>query len=98
MVFDATIEHEWHMFSQFTPEGGSLPTVFNFKNAKGNFELIGKTKESPYKKVYCDIFEVDEYYFANTAQFKQIIKITNSNLKEIKVDVLSLFLNGKKQL
>jgi thiol:disulfide interchange protein len=87
LVFDAVIEHEWHMFSQFTPDGGSLPTVFQFKNAKGNFELIGKTKESPYKKVYSDVFEVDEYMFENKAQFKQIVKITNPNVKSISVYV-----------
>ncbi|KGO87157.1 protein-disulfide reductase DsbD family protein [Flavobacterium suncheonense] len=87
LVFDASIEHEWHMFSQFTPEGGSLPTVFEYKNAKGNFELVGKTKESPYKKVYSDIFEVDEYMFEGKAQFKQTVKITNPNLKSISVYV-----------
>ncbi|TDR25433.1 protein-disulfide reductase DsbD family protein [Flavobacterium cheniae] len=87
LVMDATIENEWHMYSQFTPENGPLPTVFNYKNAKGNFDLVGKTKESPYKKVYNDIFEVDEYYFAKTAQFKQIIKVTNTKLKEVKVYV-----------
>ncbi len=87
LVMDATIENEWHMYSQFTPENGPLPTVFDYKNAKGNFDLVGKTKESPYKKVYNDIFEVDEYYFAKTAQFKQVIKVTNPKLKEVKVYV-----------
>ncbi len=87
LVMDATIENEWHMYSQFTPENGPLPTVFDYKNAKGNYDLVGKTKESPYKKVYNDIFEVDEYYFAKTAQFKQIIKVTNPKLKEVKVYV-----------
>jgi thiol:disulfide interchange protein DsbD len=87
LVMDATIENEWHMYSQFTPENGPLPTVFDYKNSKGNFDLVGKTKESPYKKVYNDIFEVDEYYFAKTAQFKQIIKVTNPKVKEVKVYV-----------
>ena len=87
LVMDATIENEWHMYSQFTPENGPLPTVFDYKNAKGNFDLIGKTKESPYKKVFNDIFEVDEYYFAKTAQFKQVIKVTNPKVKEVKVYV-----------
>jgi len=87
LVMDATIENEWHMYSQFTPENGPLPTVFDYKNAKGNYSLVGKTKESAYKKVYNDIFEVDEYYFAKTAQFKQIIKVTNPKLKEVKVYV-----------
>ncbi len=87
LIMDATIENEWHMYSQFTPENGPLPTVFDYKNAKGNFDLVGKTKESPYKKVYNDIFEVDEYYFAKTAQFKQIIKVINPKVKEVKVYV-----------
>ena len=87
LIMDATIENEWHMFSQYTPDGGSLPTVFNYKNQKGNYQLVGKTTESKYKKVYNDIFEVDEYMFENTAQFKQTVKITNANLKEIKVYV-----------
>lgn len=87
LIMDATIENEWHMYSQFTPDGGALPTVFDFKNTKGNYTLVGKTKESPYKKVFNDIFEVDEYYFAKTAQFKQVIKVTNTKLKEVKVYV-----------
>ena len=87
LVMEATIENEWHMYSQYTPDGGALPTVFNFKNAKGNYTLVGKTKESAYKKVFNDIFEVDEYYFAKTAQFKQVIKVTNTKLKEVKVYV-----------
>ncbi|ESU28268.1 thiol:disulfide interchange protein DsbD [Flavobacterium limnosediminis JC2902] len=87
LVFDAVIDHEWHMFSQFTPEGGSLPTVFQFKNAKGNYELVGKTKESPYKKVYSDVFEVDEYMFENKAQFRQTIKVINPNAKSVAVYV-----------
>jgi thiol:disulfide interchange protein DsbD len=87
LVMEATIENEWHMYSQYTPDGGALPTVFTFKNTKGNYSVVGKTKESPYKKVFNDIFEVDEYYFAKTAQFKQLIKVTNPKLKEVKVFV-----------
>lgn len=87
ITFNATIEPEWHMFSQFTPDGGSLPTVFTFKNAKGNYQLVGKTIESPYKKVYSDVFEVDEYLFENKAQFKQTVKITNPKNNSVKVFV-----------
>ncbi|BCY29025.1 protein-disulfide reductase DsbD family protein [Flavobacterium okayamense] len=87
LVMEAAIEPHWHMFSQFTPDGGSLPSVFEYKNAKGNFELVGKTTESKYEKVYNDIFEVDEYIFENKATFKQKVKVTNSTLKEIKVYV-----------
>lgn len=87
LIMEATIENEWHMYSQYTPDGGAQPLEFSFKDAKNNFALVGKTIESPYKKVFNDIFEVDEYYFAKTAQFKQIVKVTNANLKEIKVNL-----------
>ena len=87
LVMEASIEPHWHMFSQFTPDGGSLPSVFEYKNAKGNYELVGKTTESKYQKVYNDIFEVDEYIFENKATFKQKVKVTNTTLKEVKVYV-----------
>ena len=35
LVMEAVIDDEWHLYSQFTPEGGSQPTVFNFKDSKG---------------------------------------------------------------
>ena len=85
LVMDGTIENEWHIYSQYTPEGGAQPASFEYKDAKGNYTLVGKTVEGPYKKVFNDIFEVDEYYFAKTAQFKQVVKVTNNKLKEIKV-------------
>jgi thiol:disulfide interchange protein DsbD len=84
LIMEATIEKDWHVYSQFTPENGPLPAEFTFENAKGNYELIGKTKESPYKKQYNDVFEVDEYYFEKKATFTQKIKITNPKLTSIK--------------
>ncbi|MEZ4854126.1 protein-disulfide reductase DsbD family protein [Flavobacterium sp.] len=87
LVMQATIDEHWHMFSQYTPDGGSLPSVFEYKNQAGNYKLIGKTIESQYQKVYNDIFEIDEYLFENKATFKQVIKVTNTSLKEVKVYV-----------
>lgn len=87
LKFNATIQKDWHFFSQFTPDGGSLPSVFIYEDAKGNYELIGKTTESKYKKVYSDIFEVDEYMFEGSAQFSQVVKVVNPALKSIKVEV-----------
>ncbi|RXR32186.1 thioredoxin family protein [Flavobacterium piscinae] len=87
LKFDATIQKDWHFFSQFTPDGGSLPTVFIYNDSKGNYQLIGKTTESKYKKVYSEIFEVDEYMFEGSAQFSQLVKVTNPALKSIKVEV-----------
>lgn len=85
LVMEAAIDTDWHMYSQFTPDGGAQPLVFTFKGSGKDFKLVGKTKESPYKKTFNDIFEVDEYYFSKKSTFTQLIKVTNPNLKEIKV-------------
>jgi thiol:disulfide interchange protein DsbD len=84
LVMDGKIEDGWHVYSQFTPENGPLAAVIKFENAKGNYELVGSTKESPYKKQYSDVFEVDEYYFENKVTFTQRVKIINAKLTFIK--------------
>ncbi len=84
LVMDAKIDNGWHFYSQNTPDGGALPAVFTFKDTKGNYQLVGKTSESKYEKHFNDVFEVDEYFFTKSAQFKQTIKVVNPKLKTIK--------------
>ena len=84
---DAKLEGEWHMYSQFTPDGGPLPMEFIYNNAEGNFEPQGKATESAYESKYNDIFEVDEYFFAKEAQFSHVIKITNPALENFQLDL-----------
>ena len=83
LVVSGIIEPEWHVYSQFTPDGGPLPMVLEFKNSKGNYELIGKPKESKYKKQFNDVFEVDEYLFEKSVTVTQKVKIINSNTSKI---------------
>lgn len=87
LIMEGKIEDGWHMYSQFTPENGPLPAEFKFENAKGNYELIGKVKESPYKKQFNDVFEVDEYYFEKKVTFTQKIKVANVKLTSIKAKI-----------
>ena len=86
LTFNAVIENDWHLYSQFTPDGGPLPLEIIFKNQKGNFNLVGKAKESKTRTAYNDIFEVNETFFEKKAQIQQEIAITNTKLTEIKVD------------
>lgn len=85
LTFNGTIDNGWHLYSQFTAEGGSLPLEILFKNQKGNFELIGKTKESKTKTAYNDIFEVNETFFEKNAQLTQEIQLTNPKVSKIEV-------------
>jgi thiol:disulfide interchange protein len=86
LIFDGTIEKDWHMYSQFTPEGGPLALEIVFKNQKGNYELVGKAKEGKTRTAYNDIFEVDETFFEGKAHIEQEIKIINPNLKTVEVN------------
>lgn len=83
IVLTGTIDADWHLYSQFTPNGGPLPLILIFKNQKSNYTLIGKAIESQYIKKYNDVFEVDEYYFEKTVTLTQ--KIKSINLKNATV-------------
>jgi thiol:disulfide interchange protein DsbD len=87
LTFDGIIEKDWHVYSQFTPDGGPLPLEIVFKNQKGNFKLVGKAKESKTKTAYNDIFEVDETFFQTKAQIQQIIQLTNPNVSTIQAEL-----------
>ena len=86
LTFNVVIENDWHLYSQFTPDGGPLPLEITFKNQKGNFNLVGKAKESKTRTAFNDIFEVNETFFEKKGQIQQEISITNPKLTEIKVD------------
>lgn len=85
IILTGSIDKEWHVFSQFTNEDGSLPSVLTFQNSEGNFELVGTAKESETVKAYNDIFEVEETYFLNKAQFTQRIRLLSENIKQVNV-------------
>ena len=87
LIFNGVIENEWHMYSQFTPDGGPLPLEVIFKNQIGNFNLIGKAKEGKTTTAYNDVFEVNETFFVKTALIQQEISVINPKIKTIEVEL-----------
>ncbi|WP_281336057.1 protein-disulfide reductase DsbD family protein [Flavobacterium eburneipallidum] len=87
LTFNGVIEDGWHMYSQFTPDGGPLALEVIFKNQKGNFSLIGKAKESKTRTAYNDVFEVNETFFEKKVQIQQEISILNGKLSKIEADL-----------
>lgn len=85
LTFNGIIESDWHMYSQFTPDGGPLPLELIFKNQKGNFNLFGKAKESKTTTAYNDVFEVNETFFVKNAKIQQEITLTNPKISKIEV-------------
>jgi hypothetical protein len=65
----------WHTYSQFTPDGGPLPTKLEF--AKNPFYvLIGPAKENG--KMFTKhetVFDVDVKYFDGKVDFVQTVKM-----------------------
>ena len=86
LIFDGVIEKDWHVYSQFTPDGGPLPLEIAFKNQKGNYNLVGKAKEGKTRTAFNDIFGVNETFFEGKAHIEQEIALINSGLKTVEVE------------
>jgi hypothetical protein len=80
----ALIDKQWHLYGQFFDDGGPIKLTFNFETAP-NYELIGKTVESPQPIMERDeIFEINVSYFTENAVFTQKVKTINpGNIKLI---------------
>jgi thiol:disulfide interchange protein len=77
LILTATIDKGWHLYSQFIPEGGPIPTSFTFVSSP-DFELIGKVTEGKAHEEFDPNFDMVLKYFDTKAVFKQKIKIRSS--------------------
>lgn len=102
LVMEGKIDDEWHVYSQFTPDGGPLPIELKYENQNGNYALVGKTSESKTERKFNDVFGVDELYFSKKVVLKQRVKITNAALSKIEVKIdyqvcKEVCINGNKK-
>lgn len=87
LTLQGEIEPNWHVYSQFTPEDGPLPTQLIFHNKQGNYEVVGKATESETRREFNDIFGVDEVFFKDQVTFKQSIKNSNTENEVIQLEL-----------
>ena len=87
LVLSGKILEGWHVYSQYTDEGGSLPSVFTYMKAGESYELVGETSESETQTAFSDIFDVDETFFKKEAVFRQKIKLIDPALSTIEVEL-----------
>jgi hypothetical protein len=78
LVMSANIEKDWHIYSQFTPDGGPLPTVFTFEN-NGCYTLIDKVTEPKAHEEYDSTFQVKVLTLDGNPVFRQKIKINKED-------------------
>ena len=87
LIMKADIYEGWHVYSQKTADGGSLPSEFSYEKAGDDYELVGETTESETIVEYSDIFEVDETFFKENAVFKQKIKLLKPDVNQVDVNL-----------
>ncbi|MES2487751.1 MAG: thioredoxin family protein [Bacteroidota bacterium] len=87
LVFSATIDEDWHMYSQFSDENGAIPMLITFNNQKKNFELVGKAKESKTEQAFNDVFGVTETFWSHKAEIRQTIKLLPASNKVAQVTI-----------
>jgi thiol:disulfide interchange protein len=87
LILSATIIPGWHLYSQFTEEGGSLPIIITKGNKTASFKLVGKAVESDTIKKFSDVFEVYESYFDNSAVLKQRVLLNDTTINEVSLNL-----------
>ena len=78
IVFTATIDDGWHVYSTDLPDGGPISATFNVEKIEGA-ELVGKlTPVGKLEDKFDQMFQMQVRFFEHNAQFVQKLKITGA--------------------
>ncbi|CAM1334731.1 Cytochrome C biogenesis protein [Tenacibaculum aestuariivivum] len=83
LIAIATLDDEWHIYSQEIGEGGPIPTLFSFAGDK-RYLKKGNTKEEEGYIIDDEIFNMRIKYFDNKAVFKQRVRLKTNEKFVIK--------------
>ena len=93
----AVINTGWYTYSQFTPEGGPLPTKIVFTDA-GAYETIGHIRESGKMQTkYEEAFGVNVSFFKDSVDFIQTIRLKQGKMP-VRGTIEFMACNGRKCL
>lgn len=75
---NCTLDKDWHVYSQYTADGGPLPTRFVFK-PNASISLIGKVQEvGKLEQKFDELFGVEVKSFGKQVSFQQRVKVTDT--------------------
>lgn len=97
LIATATIQGEWHLYSQSVPESGPIPTTFTYQSNK-NYLKKGNTKEEEGHTVDDKVFDMRIKYFGTKADFKQRIKLKSKESFQVKATVEFMVCNDTQCL
>ncbi|MBQ4525286.1 MAG: thiol:disulfide interchange protein, partial [Bacteroidaceae bacterium] len=79
LVFNATIDAGWHLYSTDLPEDGPVSATINFDKMEGA-ELVGKlTPQGKVIEHFDNMFEMTLRYFEGKGTFVQKVKFIGGN-------------------
>ena len=73
LIATASIDDNWHLYSQNVPKNGPIGTIFVFEGSN-KYIKKGNTLEEDGVEVFDKVFEMPIKYFSEKAVFKQRIK------------------------
>lgn len=95
LIFTATIDDSWHLYSQKIPENGPLPTQFKL-NPNSNYKPSGEPSEEKGLIVFEEVFDMKIKYFEKKAVFIQNIKVISKNDFKINGTIEFMSCNSEK--
>ena len=97
LIATASIDGEWHLYSQSVPEDGPIPTSFTFEG-NSNYLKKGNTKEGEGHTIDDPVFNMRIKYFGKKAAFKQRIRLKSKNAFKINAVVEFMVCNDRQCL
>ena len=92
----ASIEENWHLYSQAVKPGGPNKTIFTFAKSK-DYTLVGGTTEPKPISKFEKVFNMNVPYFKDEVVFQQKIKL-NKSTTTVKGKVEFMVCDDKKCL
>ena len=77
LITKAVVSENWRLYALNLPEGGALPTEFNFID-ESIFESFSKVNEPNPITKFDPIFQMEQSYFTNEVVFYQDVKVKDS--------------------
>ncbi len=87
LIFKATIDPPWHMYSAYLPEGGPIATKPWF-NESEDYTLVDEVVEvTKAKKKFDEGFQMEVGTISNKAELRQKVKLTAAGTHTITSEI-----------
>ncbi len=88
LIFEASIDENWHLYDTYLPEGGPIATQIVFEDST-LFDFAGELQKDPQPvEKFDNIFQLNLRFFSERATLTQNIRLKSDNPVEIKGYVL----------